>query len=75
MERSRVDTRTRHAYLDKLIESTDSDQVRLRALELRERLAEREPGRERNAEAEFVEHYADDPERLVKLIGRSAQHR
>ncbi|HZB35224.1 MAG TPA: hypothetical protein VE440_04035 [Gaiellaceae bacterium] len=49
------------------------EQARLRALELLDRLDEREPGRMPEP-PDLAESYADDPESLNRLIELSVEH-
>jgi hypothetical protein len=70
-------TADRIAWLDEMIERTDSDQTRLRAIELREQIAGRQP-RDARTTAQVMEEYAtslaDDPERLAKCVNLAVQH-
>jgi hypothetical protein len=69
-------TPDRRAFLEALLASDDaSPRDKLKASELLAELDRREPGPSRDAEAEFVKHYSDDPERLEKLISLAIESR
>jgi hypothetical protein len=68
-----VNLARRRAFLEDIAANAESDHIRLRALDLMERLDERDRPEPPRA-PDFAETYADDPERLAQLVDMTIAH-